>query len=426
MIDRTAQRLALLRFGAQSVTPVGVGYLGNDGRIIADQGCQLWLHARFTHIMSCEALMGSPASPQARRYATWAIDRLATTCADHDHGGWFSHINLDGVATSPRKEAYAHAFVMLAASSAHIAGIDGADELLAHACDVFNRYFWNADAHKATESYANDWSDLEAYRGLNANMHTVEAFLAVYDATGDVTYLHRAAALASFVADLARSYSWRLPEHFDPTWRVDMDYHRDQPAHPFRPWGATVGHGFEWARLIGQVALNLQELESNHTGFPSDVDVASIPDPAELIDVASHLYQQARSDGWDNPGFVYTTDFSGTPIVTQRMHWVICEALNAAYLATRICQGDFGTHLANRDKVPSYEADIATWWDFVGRYQLESPGRWHHELDRHNRPSQTTWIGKPDIYHAWQALYFPDSHCQYSCAKSAACDSGLC
>ena len=31
-----------------------------------------------------------------------------------------------------------------------------------------------------------------------------------------------------------------------------LDYNRDQPAHPFRPYGVTPGHGLEWSRLTVQ------------------------------------------------------------------------------------------------------------------------------------------------------------------------------
>ena len=41
----------------------------------------------------------------------------------------------------------------------------------------------------------------------------------------------------------------RLNEHFDADWRPLPDYNRAEPAHPFRPYGATIGHWFEWARL---------------------------------------------------------------------------------------------------------------------------------------------------------------------------------
>ncbi|MEK1840907.1 MAG: sugar isomerase, partial [Pseudomonas sp.] len=30
-----------------------------------------------------------------------------------------------------------------------------------------------------------------------------------------------------------------------------------------------------------------------------------------------------------------------------------------------------------------------------------------HELDPQNRPSADIWAGKPDLYHAWQAVLIP-------------------
>ena len=42
------------------------------------------------------------------------------------------------------------------------------------------------------ESFARDWSQEEAYRGANSNMHSTEAFLALADVTGDARWLDRA------------------------------------------------------------------------------------------------------------------------------------------------------------------------------------------------------------------------------------------
>ena len=47
----------------------------------------------------------------------------------------------------------------------------------------------------------------------------------------------------------ARERDWRLPEHFTAEWEPLPDFNRDRPADPFRPYGVTVGHQFEWARL---------------------------------------------------------------------------------------------------------------------------------------------------------------------------------
>lgn len=85
----------------------------------------------------------------------------------------------------PNKQCYAHAFVILAASSALTAGRSGAKELLEEALAVYDRHFWNEEEGLACDTWNTEFTVLDDYRGLNANMHTVEAFLAAGDVTGD-------------------------------------------------------------------------------------------------------------------------------------------------------------------------------------------------------------------------------------------------
>ena len=75
------------------------------------------------------------------------------------------------------KENYAHAFVILASASATAAGHPDAKALMDHAIAVHTDKFWDADAGMARESYNGDWSVGEDYRGVNSNMHTVEAYV---------------------------------------------------------------------------------------------------------------------------------------------------------------------------------------------------------------------------------------------------------
>ncbi len=59
----------------------------------------------------------------------------------------------------------------------------------------------------------------EEYRGGNANMHAVEAFLIVYDVTHDKKWLDRAIRVASVIIhDVARNNHYRVNEHFDTQW----------------------------------------------------------------------------------------------------------------------------------------------------------------------------------------------------------------
>ena len=96
--------------------------------------------------------------------------------------------------------------------------------------------------------------------------------------------------------EFAEPHSWRIPEHFDPSWQPQLEHNRDRPDDQFQPYGATVGHGLEWSRLL----LHLE---------------ASLADPPDwLLPAAEGLFDRAVGDGWavdGADGFVYTTDWDG-------------------------------------------------------------------------------------------------------------------
>lgn len=100
------------------------------------------------------------------------------------------------------------------------------------------------------------------------------------------------------------------------------------------------------------------------------------------------------NEGWDPAagGFLYTTDPRGRPVVRDRFHWVLAEAIGAA------------AALAARTGDPSYEHDQARYWAYAAQHLLDQTGgNWCHELGPDNLPSSSTWPGKPDVYHALQA-----------------------
>ena len=106
---------------------------------------------------------------------------------DKVYGGWYSGLPPSGEIL-PTKQFYAHAFVILAATSGMLAGRNGAEVLLEKALSVYDRYFWDEQASVARDTWNTEFTVLDDYRGLNANMHTVEAFLAAADATGREEY----------------------------------------------------------------------------------------------------------------------------------------------------------------------------------------------------------------------------------------------
>jgi len=370
----------LLDFSRGAWLPVGgFGWLDDAGGCDPDRPTQLWVTCRMTHVFALGHLLGRPGCGPL---ADHGVEALTGRFLDPEHGGWWAGVDDDGPMRRD-KSAYEHAFVVLAAASAAAAGRTGAESLLQRALHVLLGRFWDDAAGMVVEQWDEAFTETEAYRGVNANMHTVEALLAAADVTGDGSLVERATRILSRVVhDLARGNEWRVPEHFLPDWTPLPDYNVDEPAHPFRPYGATIGHWLEWARLALQLRATLGRAA-----------------PAWLLPDAQALFEAAVREGWavdGAAGFVYTVDWAGGPVVRERMHWVAAEAVAAAA----------ALHRATGD--PSYAAWYARWWDHINDVFIDRRrGSWHHELDAANRPSSRTWSGKPDTYHAVQATLLP-------------------
>ncbi|MGZ5417329.1 MAG: AGE family epimerase/isomerase [Nocardioides sp.] len=375
----------LLAFSRASRHPAGgFAWLDVAGKPQLDRPVELWITCRMTHVFSLGHLMGRPGSGPL---ADHGVQALTGRFRDAVNRGWYAGVAASGEPTSPVKAAYGHAFVVLAAASATCAGRPGGRELLDEALSVMLEKFWDDEHGMVVEEWDETFSTLDGYRGVNANMHTVEAFLAAADAVQDgdrrADLLGRALRIVTRVVhDLGPAHSWRLPEHFDAAWTPALDYNLDAPADPFRPYGATIGHWLEWARL----ALHLR---------------AALGDAAPdwLLDDAVSLFDASVREGWavdGADGFVYTVDWEGRPVVRERMHWVAAEA-TATAAALHTATGD-----------PSYARWYATWWDHLADVFIDHElGSWRHELDPQNRPSGVTWNGKPDSYHAFQATLIP-------------------
>ena len=371
----------LLLFSQASPHPEGgFAWLDSAGQPDLHRPVELWITCRMTHVFALGQLMGRPG---CAGLVDHGIRALKGRFHDPANSGWYAAVDAAG-PTTRTKTAYEHAFVLLAAASATSAARPGAAELLDEALETMLNRFWDDGHGMVVEEWDETWTSRDDYRGVNANMHTVEALLAAADTVNQTGLLDHALRIVSRVVhDLARSHRWRIPEHFDSEWNPLLDYNIDNPAHPFRPYGATVGHWLEWARL----ALHLRAALGP--------DVA----PAWLLDDARSLFDAAVREGWSvdgADGFLYTVDWDGRPVVRQRMHWVVAEATATAaalYKAT----GEV-----------SYADWYQSWWDHIAQVFLDRRlGSWRHELDPDNRPSGMVWNGKPDVYHSLQATLIP-------------------
>ena len=268
MIDLAAETDRLLDFAAGSRHPDGgFAWLRSDGTPDLSRPRELWITTRMTHVFALGALLGRPGAAELVEHGLASLrSRLPRRRPRRL------------VRAGRRLEGQARVRARLRRAGR---GERGRPELLGEALEVLDTHFWDERAGALVDVWNRDWSSLEAYRGANANMHGVEAMLA----TEDPLWLERAGRITQ---RLVVDNHPRLNEHFDADWRPLPDYNRADPAHPFRPYGATIGHWFEWARL------------------------AYTLDAARFEGEARRLFAAAIVDGWDGSGFVYTVDWDGS------------------------------------------------------------------------------------------------------------------
>lgn len=177
-----------------------------------------------------------------------------------------------------------------------------------------------------------------------------------------------------------------------PDWAPMPEFNADNPRHEFHPYGMTPGHLFEWSRLLLQLESTFEQ------------------PPAWLREAAASLYETAVTHGWaadSKAGFVYTVDWNGRPVIRDRPHWVTAEAICAAATWTRLTGA------------PRYANHLQQWANFAQMHFIDTEhGSWHPLLDPNNRPSYTMWSGKPDIYHALQAVLLPQLPVAESTARA--------
>lgn len=385
----------LLSFGHKFPSPGGGSYyLGDDGTPWVERPRETWITCRMAHVYSIGTMLGHPGS---EALADAALKGLHGELHDTANGGWFPGLNADG-SIIPGKQCYAHAFVILAGTSGVLAGRPGARELLDEALALYDLRFWNEEEGLACDTWNTEFTQLDSYRGLNANMHTVEAFLAVADAVGDQKYRVRAGRIIDRVLGWAEANSWRIPEHFSDTWVPDLECNKDRPADQFKPYGATPGHGIEWARLITQWAKST---------YPHGDGAAP------YVAAAEKLFTRAIADAWNAdgaPGIAYTTDWEGKPVVHDRMHWTLAEAINTSAVLA---------HVTGKQE---YADDYAEFMQYLDEKVLDHVnGSWFHQLDEKNNVIGTVWPGKSDIYHALQATLIPYSQVDVSIAAAVNC-----
>lgn len=347
-------------------------YFDDDGNVFDTQTRHLVWQTRYLYNFALATRFQLfDGSVEAARHG---LSFLATAQRDSQDGGYFWI--LEGTQpVDERKLAYGHAFVLLSASEALLAGLD-ARALLDDVDRVLEARFWRPDDGLFVDEINRDWSRVDPYRGQNANMHLVEALLEAFEATREVRFLDRAEIVARRVAvDLAGQAKGLIWEHYHEDWTIDWDYNRDKPRDLFRPFGYLSGHLMEWAKLL--------LLLERHR--PS----------SWLLPIAEALFTAAVEQAWDDRhgGFLYSFAPDGTAVDGDKYYWVMAEGIAAAAL------------LHARTGERGYLEWYNRTWEWVWEYMIDHRyGGWYSLLSPDNQRKQPDFSrGKVDFYHQLSA-----------------------
>ena len=349
-------------------------YFKDDGRIYDRAHRHLVSSTRF--VFNYAMASREFGNAEYRDAALHGLRYLREVHRDPATGGYAWTLR-DGQPEDRTNHCYGLAFVLLAYATAYKAGITETHAWMDETWDLLEKYFWDA-AYGLYRDEADAQWNFSTYRGQNANMHMCEAMLAAFEATGETRYLDRALTLADNMtrrqAKLADGLVW---EHYDTQWRIDWEYHKDDPKHLFRPWGFQPGHQTEWAKLL--LILDRHR-------------------PVEwLVPTAQHLFDTALKHSWDEArgGMVYGFAPDGSVCDDDKYFWVQAESLAAAAL------------LAQRTGEEKYW----TWYDKLWAYSWQHMvdhryGAWYRILDADNRKysDEKSPAGKTD-YHTMGTCY---------------------
>lgn len=224
-----------------------------------------------------------------------------------DRDGWVFSVARDGTVADPRRDLYAHAFVLLAVAAYVRATGRQAELALARETLAF------LDREMVAPrggGYVEALPVRPGPRRQNPHMHLFEALLALWECSRDRLFLERA----------ERLFELFLSRFFQAGQGVLLEYF-DEELRPVDEEGAIVepGHHFEWCWLLRRY--------QSETG---DHRVEAI---------VESLYEHASRSGFDAEGLIVDElHLNGTIAKASRRLWPMTEAI----------KGDLGEALRGR------------------------------------------------------------------------------
>ena len=278
-----------------------------------------------------------------------------------DRGGWITSILRDGTVAEPRRDLYAHAFVLLAIASYVEATRDRAPLALADETLAFIDLQMRAPQGGG---YVDALPPIDAIRRQNPHMHMFEALLSLWTGSGEPRYLTRAGHLFDlFSARLFLPGPGVLCEYFNAALEP-LDGVTGQLVEP--------GHHYEWVWLLRRF-----EKASGRSVQP-------------YVDA---LYAHADAHGYDRDGLIVDEVLiDGSHRTRSRRTWPITEALKANVTEA----------LRGRENAEHKSALLAA---ILSRYFItpDRGGGWIDRLDENGNPA-TDFMPASTFYHVMCAI----------------------
>lgn len=319
---------------------------------------RLMVQARQVSVFAAAAISGR--YPAGGELALIAAQNMIERYEHADgYPGWIFSLKEASIFSSQR-DLYAHAFVLFSLSWVF--------RLEKRQCflDAVDRTLSFLDEHMADPVAGGYWDNLprtDKIRRQNPHMHLFEAFIALYEATGEVTFLERGRRLRDLAVEhfLARD-NWALRECFFDHWEVS----------PLEGKGSVEpGHLFEWAWLLSRYQFLSGESQSDVIEGMMSLAIKS-----GLDTISGRIIDEIAEDG--------------KPVRTSSRSWPHAEALKALTSNSSVRGG-------GRDALVALILRRLT-----TLYCPESlGGGWQDQLDKDDRPVSAN-IPASTFYH----LYF--------------------
>ncbi len=256
------------------------------------------------------------------------------------HPGLISLINPNTSINDPRRDLYDHAFYLLALS--WHARVSGQQTSLALADTVLR--FLNAKLGASNGGFIEGLPESDprnALRRQNPHMHMLEAYMALYDASGDGKYMRGADEMFGlFRRHFFDLETFTVTEFFHDNWD-DAKGEKGQCVEP--------GHMAEWVWLLGQY--------QSRTGFDTRPWTA-------------RLYHRLCS--YDSLLLADEMDKSGRVLRSTRRLWVQTEMVKAHLAQAEMGEADsYRLAAAGIDMImEKYLRPDGTWVDVLGENGL--------------------------------------------------------